>query len=217
MPRERWANPCQARRRDGTRCHAYAIEGGSVCRMHGGGSPKVRDAARRRLEIDRATRRMRAEFPRYKARQLLDRIEELRRDYRRHWRRYPDLYGADEDTFVADRVRLTPGGIRALGPPAELHGARCGTPYYGIGRNPAGECHERDQRQHPGAADERIDRLRPSRPDLVTPHAAGNVSAGPAGPDEHTAGRGPRLRPGQQRRRAFMSTVEVGATRVALS
>jgi hypothetical protein len=82
--------------------------------MHGGGSPKVRDAAERRLEIDRASRRMRAEFPRYKARQLLDRIEELRRDYRRHWRRYPDLYGADEDTFVADRVHLTPGGIRAL-------------------------------------------------------------------------------------------------------
>ncbi|MFJ5861502.1 HGGxSTG domain-containing protein [Pseudarthrobacter sp. NPDC092439] len=42
---------CKARKSDGTPCRAYAIKGGSVCRVHGGSAPAVRDAARRRAEV----------------------------------------------------------------------------------------------------------------------------------------------------------------------
>jgi hypothetical protein len=40
---------CKAKRRDGNRCNSDAIKGGTVCRMHGGGAPQVRDAAKQRL------------------------------------------------------------------------------------------------------------------------------------------------------------------------
>jgi hypothetical protein len=39
---------CTAHRRDGQRCQAQAIEGGWVCRVHGGASPQAIRAARRR-------------------------------------------------------------------------------------------------------------------------------------------------------------------------
>src|ERR1700691_4851910 len=44
-PRER----CHARTRTGRQCKAKAIEGGFVCRVHGGSAPQVRLAARRRV------------------------------------------------------------------------------------------------------------------------------------------------------------------------
>jgi hypothetical protein len=37
---------------------AYAIVGGSVCRMHGGGAPQVRFAAQQRVEAERVRRRV---------------------------------------------------------------------------------------------------------------------------------------------------------------
>lgn len=40
---------CTAHRTDGQPCRAAAIKGGTVCRVHGGSSPQVRDAARRRI------------------------------------------------------------------------------------------------------------------------------------------------------------------------
>jgi hypothetical protein len=40
---------CKARRRDGTPCGAYAVKGTTVCRMHGGAAPQVREKANRRL------------------------------------------------------------------------------------------------------------------------------------------------------------------------
>ena len=40
---------CTAKRSGGQPCKAYAINGGSVCRVHGGAAPQVLDAARRRL------------------------------------------------------------------------------------------------------------------------------------------------------------------------
>ncbi len=40
---------CTAHRQDGNPCTAYAIKGGSVCRVHGGSAPQVRAAALRRL------------------------------------------------------------------------------------------------------------------------------------------------------------------------
>lgn len=47
---DRPAMQCTARSsRTGERCKAYSIRGGNVCRVHGGSSPKVVAAARRRL------------------------------------------------------------------------------------------------------------------------------------------------------------------------
>lgn len=40
---------CSAKRRDGQRCKTPAIQGGNVCRMHGGGAPQVKQAAALRL------------------------------------------------------------------------------------------------------------------------------------------------------------------------
>ncbi len=40
---------CTAHRQDGKNCKAQAIRGGSVCRVHGGSAPQVRQAATRRL------------------------------------------------------------------------------------------------------------------------------------------------------------------------
>lgn len=43
---------CTARRRDKKRCEAQAIEGGSVCRKHGGSAPQVAIAARRKVLLE---------------------------------------------------------------------------------------------------------------------------------------------------------------------
>src|SRR5512144_1418891 len=40
---------CSARRKNGAVCRNYAIRGGSVCRMHGGGAPQVRRRAQERI------------------------------------------------------------------------------------------------------------------------------------------------------------------------
>ncbi len=41
---------CTAKARTtGNRCKAYAITGATVCRMHGGSAPQVKEAARRRI------------------------------------------------------------------------------------------------------------------------------------------------------------------------
>lgn len=40
---------CNAHRTDGEPCRAPAIRGGTVCRVHGGSAPQVKEAARRRL------------------------------------------------------------------------------------------------------------------------------------------------------------------------
>jgi hypothetical protein len=45
MARVRQARKSWAHRRDGQSCGSYAIEGGYVCRMHGGASPRARYAA----------------------------------------------------------------------------------------------------------------------------------------------------------------------------
>jgi hypothetical protein len=52
MTREDWTWPrerCHARTRTGDQCKAKAIEGGFVCRVHGGSAPQVAIAARRRV------------------------------------------------------------------------------------------------------------------------------------------------------------------------
>lgn len=49
MARVRQARPCRARRRDGQPCRCYAINGGFVCRAHGGTLPVVQRKARERL------------------------------------------------------------------------------------------------------------------------------------------------------------------------
>ena len=51
---------CQARQQDGKPCRRYAIRGGSVCRVHGGGSPQVVAKARERLALaaDRMAREL---------------------------------------------------------------------------------------------------------------------------------------------------------------
>lgn len=52
MPRVRQARRCRAhRRKDGRPCKCYAIDGGHVCRAHGGAAGQVkRKAAERLLE-----------------------------------------------------------------------------------------------------------------------------------------------------------------------
>lgn len=42
---------CKATARSGRQCSNPPIQGGTVCRMHGGGSPAVKAAAARRLEV----------------------------------------------------------------------------------------------------------------------------------------------------------------------
>src|SRR5687767_10123973 len=49
MARMRQARRCTARRSNGLPCRCYAIVGGKVCRVHGGGAPQVRAAADRRV------------------------------------------------------------------------------------------------------------------------------------------------------------------------
>jgi hypothetical protein len=44
---------CHAHRRDGNRCSAPAIPGGTVCRVHGGSAPQVQRAARRVVLMER--------------------------------------------------------------------------------------------------------------------------------------------------------------------
>ena len=40
---------CSAHRKNGAVCRNYAIRGGNVCRMHGGGAPQVRRRAQERI------------------------------------------------------------------------------------------------------------------------------------------------------------------------
>jgi hypothetical protein len=40
---------CVAKRRDGKRCTQARVRGATVCKMHGGSAPQVRDKARQRL------------------------------------------------------------------------------------------------------------------------------------------------------------------------
>jgi hypothetical protein len=54
MPIRRWAQPCTSPTTDGGVCHAWAIRGGNVCRIHGGAAPQVRAMAEFRLLVDRA-------------------------------------------------------------------------------------------------------------------------------------------------------------------
>lgn len=49
MSRLPWARKCSARCSDGSPCGAWAIRGGTVCKVHGGSAPQVRAAAARRL------------------------------------------------------------------------------------------------------------------------------------------------------------------------
>lgn len=49
MARVRWAHKCAAHKTNGDPCGNYAIDGGRVCRMHGGAAPQVRRAADMRL------------------------------------------------------------------------------------------------------------------------------------------------------------------------
>lgn len=48
--------PCGAKTRSGEPCKAYAIAGGTRCRMHGGAAPQVKQAAAERL-VDQQARR----------------------------------------------------------------------------------------------------------------------------------------------------------------
>lgn len=45
--------PCEARRKSGGPCKNYAVRGANVCRMHGGGAPQVRRAAKLRAAASR--------------------------------------------------------------------------------------------------------------------------------------------------------------------
>ena len=40
VSRRSWAEHCTAHRTDGSACHAWAIRGGYLCRMHGGATPR---------------------------------------------------------------------------------------------------------------------------------------------------------------------------------
>ena len=40
---------CHAHKKGGEQCQAYAVRGATVCRVHGGSAPQVKDAARYRV------------------------------------------------------------------------------------------------------------------------------------------------------------------------
>lgn len=63
---------CSATARSGDRCRRSAIPGGTVCHYHGGASPKVREAAVRRLERARLEGQVRA---------MLDELDEPPADH----------------------------------------------------------------------------------------------------------------------------------------
>jgi hypothetical protein len=78
MARVRQARRCRARRKNGEPCKAYAMAGGYVCRMHGGASPRARQAAYvRRLEAGlhrrfaREYARWQREWSEWQARRIL--------------------------------------------------------------------------------------------------------------------------------------------------
>jgi hypothetical protein len=54
MAAKRQAVKCIGKRRDGTSCSAYAINGGSVCWAHGGQLPRVKAKAQANLTEDKA-------------------------------------------------------------------------------------------------------------------------------------------------------------------
>lgn len=49
MARVRQARRCRAHRKDGQPCRCFAINGGYVCRIHGGAARQVKRKARERL------------------------------------------------------------------------------------------------------------------------------------------------------------------------
>ena len=55
---------CTAKRTNGEPCNAYAVKGLKVCRVHGGSSKRAKAAAARRLEEEKAQRRMTREATR---------------------------------------------------------------------------------------------------------------------------------------------------------
>jgi hypothetical protein len=78
MARVRQARKCRAHRRDGQPCGSYAIEGGYVCRMHGGASPRALYAAYCRdfeadfrRKFDREYARWQKELATWQARRIL--------------------------------------------------------------------------------------------------------------------------------------------------
>jgi hypothetical protein len=65
VARVRQARRCKARRTNGEPCGNYAINGGYVCRMHGGASPNALRAAEWRLDRAAIHREFRAAERRY--------------------------------------------------------------------------------------------------------------------------------------------------------
>lgn len=51
---------CKAKTRRGEQCGSHAIQGGTVCRMHGGGSPRVKAAASRNKDMTAARQQLAA-------------------------------------------------------------------------------------------------------------------------------------------------------------
>lgn len=56
MSRERQARRCIGHRTDGAPCKAYAMQGGTVCRVHGGTAQQVRQRAAARAAEEKAER-----------------------------------------------------------------------------------------------------------------------------------------------------------------
>ena len=107
MARVRQARRCRAHRTNGEPCKAWAINGGYVCRMHGGATPSALRAAEWRLDRAAIHREFRAAERRYAADMLRWRGDRILTAAA--WLAIPVEEVTERDIIMAAIMRGSPG------------------------------------------------------------------------------------------------------------